>query len=160
MRLAAFLLVLAVALGAFLVLRSPADDPSGLSPEAGAAAAAPDTRVPVDLVRGEASLAARSEIAPAPPPAAPAKSVGKETVKQPETVALPAAIEGIGAIGAVDTSETDPVMDKKYGGSTPDERRQAIQAIRDLYANSTNIDPKLATALKHEIEWLERSLDG
>jgi hypothetical protein len=160
MRLAAFLLALAVAVGAFLVLRSPADDPSGLSPETGATSSAPENRVPVDLVRGEPAPAARSQVAPAAAPAAAAKPVAKEGVKQPETAPMPAAVEGIGAVSAEHTPESDPEMDKKYSGSSPDERRQAIDAIRDLVANSTNLDPKLAAALKQEIEWLERSLDG
>ncbi len=160
MRFAAFFLVLAVALGAFLILRSPPGDSAGVSPAVGATPVSEGTRAPADLVRGETSNAVRSQVPPVAPPAIAAKPPTKASVAQTEQAAVPVAIDGLGAISAVDTSESDPVMNKKYGGSTPDERRQAIQAIRDLYANSTNIDPKLATALKQELEWLERSLDS
>jgi len=160
MRFAALLIVLALALGAFLVLRSPSSDSAGIAPDGVVTPVSETAQAPVMLERGDRTPAASL-------PAAPASS---RTQQQPDVQApdaskqsppSPTAGDGVMAVSnSVEASLDSPELAKKYAGTTPDERRQAIEAIRNLTANSANVEPKLFTALKHEMEWLERSLEG
>lgn len=167
MRAAAFLLVLAVvSVGAYLLLRTPAADSAGVSLGAGATAVTESERAPVDLVRGDRSPAVRS---PAAPDATLAANAPPRGAAQPRPDARPKVDEksanaapphGIESQTTVAAGADDASLVQKYAGSTPEQRRQAVQSIQQLVEFTPNLDPKEVVVLKHEVEWLESHMDG
>jgi hypothetical protein len=165
MRLAAILLVLAVAVGAFLVLRSPSTDSAGIAPDVAATPGSEGARAPVELVRGERVPVANQPAAPAVPaaPAAepqPVPSASDAAQKGGKAEEPPEQDNGIAALPTAVPEKNNAELVQKYERTTTEQRQQAIESIQQLFDSTPNLDPQVVVVLKQEIEWLQRSLDS
>lgn len=159
MRFAAFLIVLAVAVGAFLLFRTPAGDAGGVSPQPGATAGPDDSRAAVDLARGAAAPEARSQVAPHPD-SEPKKAEAPAGEPDRPVANSATAIPVLEVSSSVHGGSGDPGMAKKYDGTTPDQRRQALETIRQHLEYTPNLEAQEVATLKNELEWLQESLEG
>jgi hypothetical protein len=164
MRFAAFLIVLAVALGAFLVLRSPSSDSPGIAPDRSETPVSEAPRASVELVRGErapiASEPATPVVPPAPKTQPPSGDSSAESLKMRAKGQEPPPGDGIEALPNEDPGSDDIALAQKYERTTTEQRQQAIVSIQQLFESTPNLDPNEVVLLKHEIEWLQRSLDS